>query len=204
MALTFTHAPGATPLRPEEVARLRPELRSIKTMEQLNELEAANIAECEKWAQTSRLFKLPGILATRHIARVHKEMFDDVWLWAGRIRTHDLQNAFASPWHRVRTDLEVLWGDATHWFEREMFAPDDFAVRLHHRLVKVHAFANGNGRHARLVADLVLHRHFAAKRLTWGGAVLGEEGNERQTYISALKYADQGDYRPLLEFCRAG
>lgn len=178
--LTCAHAPGATPLRPEDVKRLRPQLRWVETFEQLNPLEAANIAECERWAQTSRIFKLPVFLATTRIARVHKAMFKDVWLWAGRI-----------------------WADATYWFEQGAFAPDEFAVRLHHRLVKVHPFANGNGRHARLVADLLLQRHFGVDRLRWGGTSLGEEGLRRQTYVSALNRADRGDYQALLAFCRA-
>jgi Fic-DOC domain mobile mystery protein B len=203
MALIGAHAPGATPLRPEDVERLRPELRWVKTLEQLNPLEAANIAECEKWAQTSRLFTLPEFLATTRMERVHREMFDEVWLWAGEIRTHELENAFASPAHRVRTDLEVLWGDARYWLEQQSFAPDELAVRLHHRLVKVHPFANGNGRHARLVVDFLLERHFGLERLRWGGMSLGEEGFGRATYISALQRADQNDYQPLLEFCRA-
>src|SRR2546430_1088076 len=83
-------------------------------------------------------------------------------------------------------------------------SPDEFAVRVHHRVVKVHPFRNGNGRHSRLLADVLLAKHFGREPLTWGGnAELGNSDPNRQNYLDSLKAADKGDYGPLMKLCRA-
>ena len=125
------------------------------------------------------------MLTDAYVLRLHKQMYGEVWIWAGRYRRHDTN--IGSPHHSVRPDLRLFFEDARDWFERGWFAPEEYAVRAQHRLVKVHPFANGNGRHARLFADVVLIRHFRRDRLPWGGGKLGSSDPSRSKYIAALQ-----------------
>lgn len=203
MALVGAHAAGATPLRPEDVAQLKKAVSWVKTIPQLNDVEAANIAQADTWARKSPLLRLPRLLSTASVQSIHKKMFGDVWKWAGKIRTHDLGNEFASAFYLITTDLENLWLDAKTWLDHNTFPPNELAVRLHHRLVRIHPFTNGNGRHARFVADLMLERQFGLPRLNWRGDQLHGDGETRAAYIDALRQADHGNYGPLLTFALA-
>lgn len=127
-------------------------------------------------------------------------MFKPVWKWAGKIRTTE-RNIGAEPW-RIRTDLQQLLDDAQTWVQRGSYPPDEIAVRFHHRLVAIHCFANGNGRHARLAADL-LAIALGEPAFTWGVGDLAPVGEVRSAYIVALKQADQHDYSSLLGFARS-
>jgi Fic-DOC domain mobile mystery protein B len=132
-------------------------------------------------------------------------MFNDVWEWAGAIRSTELQNTFAASVPDIRPQLSNLYKDAVeYWLTDERMTADEFAVRFHHRVVKIHPFRNGNGRHARLLADVLLSKHFAREPFTWGGAAqLGTGDRFRQAYLEGLKAADRGDYGPLIWLCRA-
>lgn len=99
--------------------------------------------------------------------------------------------------------LRHLCQDATFRIAHETYGPDEIAARFHHRLVAIHPFANGNGRHARLITDLLLERTLAATRFSWGGEEIIEANDCRQQYIRALQAADRGDYAPLLAFVRS-
>jgi fido (protein-threonine AMPylation protein) len=100
----------------------------------------------------------------------------------------------------------MLYQDAMeYWIKDQRMPPDELAVRLHHRVVKIHPFRNGNGRHSRLLADVLLERHFGLPPFTWGGnAQLGNSDPNRQTYLDGLRAADKGNYGPLRKLCRAG
>ena len=173
MALIGDLVDDETPLGAEDLKGLK--LPFVKTRAQLNTVEGANI------------------------------LLGDVWKWAGEIRSTELQNAFAAPVANIRVDLLNLYKDAVeHWLRDESMSADEFAARAHHRIVRIHPFRNGNGRHSRLVADLVLERHFGRAPFAWGGnANLGTSDANRPAYLVALKAADQGDYAPLLQLCRA-
>lgn len=125
-------------------------------------------------------------------------MYGDVWTWAGEQRTVDTNIGVDFP--KIGVELRVLFDDARYWLEQDTFPSVELAVRIHHRMVFVHPFANGNGRLTRFYADLILTHHFKMKRLTWGGGQLGNEGPRRAEYIEALRAADQHDYGPLLQF----
>ena len=127
-------------------------------------------------------------------------MFDETWRWAGQFRQSG-KNIGVEP-HQIITQLGNLCADGKYWIENKSFATDEIAVRFHHRLVSVHPFANGNGRHARLVADLLL-LYAKLPALTWGGQSLDVEGATRSEYLSALRRADKGNYKQLLDFARA-
>ncbi len=74
-------------------------------------------------------------------------------------------------------------------------------MRFHHRLVYIHLFPNGNGRHARIMADALLTKIFKTDSIEWGGEdALKSENDIRRQYIDALRAADNGDYLPLFNF----
>jgi Fic-DOC domain mobile mystery protein B len=127
-------------------------------------------------------------------------MLGDVWRWAGRFRTSE-RNIGIDHW-QTPMELRMLLDDAKLWIEKKVFPPDEIAARFHHRLVQIHPFANGNGRHARLMADLLVTQ-LGSKRFTWGSGSLGPPGELRQRYIAALRAADNHDTGPLLAFARA-
>jgi Fic-DOC domain mobile mystery protein B len=96
-----------------------------------------------------------------------------------------------------------LCDDVKYWIETKTFLEDEIAARFHHRLVSIHLFANGNGRHARLMADILLETMFHRRPFTWGSANLITAGEDRKRYIESLVAADRGDYASLLEFVRS-
>jgi Fic-DOC domain mobile mystery protein B len=199
MALTDHHSPGATPLRPEDLRGLK--LLHITSYAELNEAEAANIIAGQEWALRARTSDLPSMLSDDYLQQLHEKMYGEVWKWAGTYRTHETN--IGSRYPLIRTDLRQFLDDACYWAIHNTFAPDELAVRAHHRIVKVHPFPNGNGRHSRMLADLLLMRHYKVTRLPWRGGPLGNTDPNRSTYIQALQEADRGDYNPLMAIARA-
>jgi len=192
---------GETPLTDEDLQGLK--LSFVTTREQVSAVEGPNIVSGKQWALNSRRSRMPLMLSIEYMQELHRQMLGDVWRWAGEIRSIELQNAFAVPVPDIRPQLAMLYADAVEYWIKDM-SPDEFAVRVHHRIVKVHPFRNGNGRHSRLLADVVLERHFGLAPFTWGGtAQLGNSDPNRQNYLDGLKAADKGDYGPLMTLCRA-
>lgn len=197
--LTEAHAPGATPLTPEDLEGLK--IPSVTTHGELNEAEANNIIKGQEWALHSRLIRLPSMLSDNFMQRLHREMFGQVWRWAGHYRTRDTNIGVAH--HLISQELGRVYDDAKGWLQYSAYPPEEFAVRLHYRVVSVHPFRNGNGRHARLVADLTLMRHFKTDPLSWGGSAWHVADATRRAYIEALRAADHHDFAPLLAFARS-
>ena len=200
MALTGAHAPGATPLGEEDIAGLK--LANITMQGELNEAEAENIIRGQEWALRSRTAKLPEMLCDDYLLRLHKEMYGDVWKWAGKVRERDTN--IGAPTHRIRTDLRQLYDEVRGWLEYQAYPPDEIAIRLHYRVVTIHSFPNGNGRHARMLAHIAMVRHFDMKPLQWGGSLLRDADVKRKAYIDALVAADNRNFAPLLRFARSG
>jgi Fic-DOC domain mobile mystery protein B len=196
MALTDPHAPGATPLTADQLKGLRNPF--INTQEELNRAEQANIVRARLWARTARSIVMPGMLSRDFLEDLHRRMYGDVWSWAGKQRIVDTNVGVDFP--KIGVELRILIDDARYWIDHGTYSPIEYAVRMHHRLVFIHPFPNGNGRLARFYADLVLTRHFKQHRLTWGGGQLGNEDPRRTLYIEALRAADRQDYSRLLEF----
>ena len=183
----------ATPLGAEEQEGLL--ARHVTLRRELNELESANILEADLWAFGRRRGKL---LSEPFILGLHKRMFGQVWGWAGTYRK-SARNLGVEAW-RIPSDVQVLLDDAKYWVEHATYPPEECAVRFHHRLVSIHPFANGNGRHSRMMADLMA-RDLGARRFSWGGTgVYTVAGDLRRAYIDALQTADRHDYGPLLRF----
>jgi Fic-DOC domain mobile mystery protein B len=200
MALTGAHAPGATPLTEEDILGLK--LASITTQGELNEAEAQNILRGQEWALRSRTRALSDMLSDTYLLRLHKEMFGDVWKWAGKFRERDTN--IGVPSHLIRTDLRQLQEEVRGWLEYRAYPPHEIAIRLHYRVVTIHPFPNGNGRHARMLAHMAMSRHFELKPLPWGGSALRDPDENRKAYIDALVAADNRDFAPLLAFARSG
>lgn len=184
---------AATPLAPDERAQLIPTY--ITTRAQLNEAEQIGISQADLWAFQRRR----NVLDEAFLLALHKRMLGGVWRWAGAFRTTERNIGIEA--YRIGMELRTLTGDATYWIDHQTYGPDEIAVRFHHRLVAIHPFSNGNGRHARLAADL-LAVGLGRDRLTWGSANLVEAAQTRARYIAALKAADSHDLGPLLTFAR--
>lgn len=186
---------GATPLGQNEIEGLI--LTHITTRSELDRWEQDNINQALAWL--ARL-KQKHILNEAFMKQLHKKMFGNVWKWAGQFR--QTQKNIGVPWFRISTDLRVLCDDVNYWITNKTFSEDEIAARFHHRLVAIHLFPNGNGRHARLMADILLERVLMKTPFTWGSVDLAKSGDDRKRYIESLIAADRGDYGPLLKFVR--
>jgi Fic-DOC domain mobile mystery protein B len=190
----FEQDDAATPLEPEEREGLIPSYITLRR--ELNEAEQRNISEAQRWAFSRRRNALDEVF----LRRLHQRMLGDVWRWAGEYRT-TARNIGIEAW-QIGTQLRQLLEDVRYWVDHATYPADEIAVRFHHRLVWIHPFPNGNGRHARLSADL-LAVQLGQKPFTWGRVSLVEAGETRRRYIAALRAADNHDIAPLLEFMRS-
>jgi Fic-DOC domain mobile mystery protein B len=184
----------ATPLTPEERQGLVPS--DITYRRELNKAEQQNIARAHDWALARRR----ELLTEKFIRDLHSRMLGDVWRWAGDFRT--AERNIGIPYYQIPMALGELLDDVKAWINGKTYAPDEIAVRLHHRLVHIHPFPNGNGRHSRLLADLLIMQ-LGGERLTWGSANLQDASEVRKRYIESLKAADNHDLAPLLAFARS-
>jgi Fic-DOC domain mobile mystery protein B len=193
----FTTGEGNTPLSPDEQADLIP---NLATKEELNQWERENILVAYSWALNPRTLARENALSEPYLRELHRRMFDQTWRWAGLYRTSEKNIGVLH--YQIREQLAILVGDTSYWIKHATFQPDEIAIRFHHRLVSIHPFSNGNGRHARLMAD-VLAKLQGRPEFTWGGADIVAQGNIRQGYIQTLRSADGNDIRPLLAFARS-
>ena len=192
--MKFHYAPGATPYNQDEKDALLP--GHITTQKELNEWEELNILKAQRWLFAQ---KRSNLLTLNFLQKLHFKMFEDTWSWAGKLRTHNTN--IGLPWHDISSHLISLLGDVEYWTTNKSFPPHEIAAMFHHRLVQIHPFANGNGRHARLMTDALLIR-LGQEKFTWGRLNLTEPSKTRQTYIEALKAADNYDYQDLFNFVR--
>ncbi|MGI9303144.1 MAG: mobile mystery protein B [Gammaproteobacteria bacterium] len=189
---------GATLVSDDDRAGLIPSYITLRS--ELNEAEQRNILAAEDWAYA----RSRNVLDRAFLDTLHRQMFGKVWRWAG---THRMTAKNISvDAYRIPTELQQLFDDCRFWIDRDTYAPDEIAARFHHRLVWVHVYPNGNGRHARLATQLLL-RSLGQPPFTWGSggvnAALTDPGTVRERYIAALKAADHHDYGPLFEVMRA-
>lgn len=190
----FAQPDDATPLDADEREGL---LQTwITTRADLNEAEQANIDAAVAWTARRRNTE---ILTEGFVFELHRRMLGDVWSWAGTTRKTDKNIGVDA--RQIHLRLGALLRDARYWIEQKALAPDEIAVRLHHGLVAIHPFPNGNGRHARLIADLQIEE-LGEPSFTWGGGTLRDIGLLRGEYIAALRAADTHDMAPLLAFAR--
>lgn len=187
-----------TSLTDEEKLDLLP---SLSTRAELNEAERANILEARIWAMRRRTLKRDDLVTDVFARELHRRMFDSVWKWAGCYRKTERNLGWDV--HRLAEGVYNVFADARAWLQYDTYPLQEAAVRLHHQLVLVHPWPNGNGRHARLMADVLLQSRGGGE-LTWGaGTDIIAPGEMRSKYIAAIRMADGGDYGPLLEFAKS-
>jgi len=194
MALTPEYPPVATPLDADELASLIP--KHISTQSELNEWEQLNIEQGEGWARRQR----KDILSDAFVRQLHQQMFGETWSWAGNFRKSNKN--IGVDWPQISVKLRDLFNDTQYQIVHATYPPNEIATRFHHRLVLIHPFPNGNGRHARMMADLLVQQ-LGQPKFTWGSKNLTALTETRTRYITALRAADGGDIKPLLAFVRS-
>jgi Fic-DOC domain mobile mystery protein B len=193
ITVAMEYPDGATPLDPNEIGGLK--FKHITTREELDELEQANIESGMRWLARYR----SDVITDAFAVTLHSRLFGEVWDWAGSFRQTG-KNIGIDPIY-IRVELRALMDDARYWAGHKTYPASEAAIRLHHRLVQIHPFPNGNGRHARIMADTVLARVYDAPPIDWaGGHDLGKLNERRTAYIAALRAADRGDIGPLIAF----
>ena len=198
LGLNLDYNYGQTPLDEEEKEGLL--IPSISTKAELDEFEQQNVEEAIQWV-LGRSLKAEAIFTERFVKSLHKRMYGNVWKWAGQFRRSD-KNFGIDKW-QIPMALRSLLEDALFWVKNETYAPDEIAIRFKHRIVSIHCFSNGNGRHSRLMADLIVDKIYKRSVFSWGAWSLSGKGEAREMYLKAVKAADEGDYRALLDFARA-
>lgn len=197
MGLNLEYQNGQTPLNEEEKDGLL--IKTIGTLQELDEFEQLNIEKAIEWTIRSK-FKTENILTEKFVKQVHKKMFGGVWKWAGNFRKSE-KNIGVS-WIKIGIELHCLLDDTKYWIENKTYSPDEIAIRFKHRIVKIHCFPNGNGRHSRIMADIIIETIFDKEIFTWGFKNRFQADEIRYNYITALKEADNEDISKLLDFAR--
>jgi Fic-DOC domain mobile mystery protein B len=187
---------GATPINADEIEGLL--LTHITTRAELDRWEQDNINEALTWIEER---KPKDVLNESFMKLLHSKMFCNVWKWAGTFRQSE--KSISVSWYRISIELRKLCDDIKYWIENKTFSEDEIAARFHHQLVSIHLFPNGNGRHARLIADVLLENILSRPPFTWGNANLVKSSDDRKRYIESLIAADGGEYKHLLEFVRS-
>jgi Fic-DOC domain mobile mystery protein B len=198
MGLNLTYNDGQTPLDEDEKEGLL--IKSIATRGELDEFEQKNIEDAIQWS-LARKFKTEQILSESFIKQLHIRMYSSVWKWAGEYRKTNKNIGVDKL--EITTALRSLIDDAKYWLENSVYEPDEFAIRFKHRLVRVHCFPNGNGRHSRMIADIIIEKIYQLPVFTWGGASLSVDMDIRSQYLKAIRKADKGDFDLLLKFARS-
>jgi Fic-DOC domain mobile mystery protein B len=198
MGLNLEYIDGQTPIDEEEKEGLL--IPTIATRGELDEFEQQNIEQAVLWT-LGRSFKPDTVFTEAFVRMVHKSMYANVWAWAGAFRKTN-KNMGIDKW-QIPTELRYLLDDVRYWHKNNTYQPDEIALRFKHRIVSIHCFANGNGRHSRLMADIIIEKIYKLPVFTWGAANLSREGDARAAYLLAVKAADKGDFSLLLAFARS-
>jgi len=197
MGLDLDYAEGQTPLDDDEKEGLL--IPSITTLGELDEFEQLDVEKAIEWLLEVKL-NISKILTEKFVIDLHNRMFGDIWKWAGEFRKTN-KNIGVDKF-MIGTELKNLLDDCNYWIEKKVFSEDEIAVRLSHRMVSIHPFANGNGRHSRLMADILVTKRFGKSYFTWGSVSLTKQSEARTKYLAASKDADRNDYSSLIEFSR--
>ncbi|MDD2635994.1 MAG: mobile mystery protein B [Bacteroidales bacterium] len=197
MGLKLEYIDGQTPLNEEEKDGLL--MKTITTRGELDELEQLNIEKTIEWILNNK-FARNKILTEEFIKIVHKKMFGDVWKWAGTFRKSEKN--IGVRWIVIAIELKLLLEDTDFWIDNNTYPADEIAIRFKHRLVSIHCFPNGNGRHSRIMADIIVESIFHKEIFSWGNSVLVKPDNIRKEYIDSIRKADAGFIDSLIEFAR--
>ena len=195
MGLKLEPKEGDTLLSPEELDELIP--KYITNRHQLDEVEQNNIEDAYQWLLSKKLDTIEQLISPEFQDELHKKMLGKVWKWAGKIRRKET-NIGVNPF-QIEIARKQLIDDLIFWYNNKIFDPIEMAIRFHHRLVQIHCYPNGNGRHTRIMADLILEKIFSLAPINWKGDNFVNISKFRTKYIAALREADNGNYESLLE-----
>jgi Fic-DOC domain mobile mystery protein B len=195
MGLDLKYVDGQTPLDEEEKEGLK--IKSITTQKELNEFEQLNIEKAVEWTIRANL-KPEKILTEKFIKDLHKKMYGDVWKWAGEFRMTDKN--IGIKWTQIGIELKNLIDDTKYWLENKAYPPKEIAIRFKHRIVAIHCFPDGNGRHSRMMADIIIESIFGKEIFSWHKSNMLRADETRKEYIVALREADNGNIKPLIKF----
>lgn len=198
MGLELNYIEGQTPVDEDEKQGLR--IPSIITREELDEFEQLNIEKAVEWTMR-RKFNQDLILTEQFVKELHFRMYEDVWKWAGKFRTTNKN--IGNDWKYISVSLKQLLDDCKFWIKHQTYSEDEIAVRFSHRIVSIHCFPNGNGRHSRLIADVIISHIFNIPVFSWGRSNLVRHDDTRKIYIDAIHMADNGNILPLVKFARS-
>jgi len=197
MGLDLKYQNGQTPLDEDEKEGLK--IKSLTTQKELDEFEQLNIEKAIEWTIHANL-KPEKILTEKFIKDLHKKMYDDVWKWAGKFRKTNKN--IGINWTQIGIELRKLINDTKYWIDNKTYPPEEIAIRFKHRIVAIHCFPNGNGRHSRVIADIIIESIFGKEIFTWHNSNMLKADETRKCYILALKEADNGNIIPLIEFAK--
>lgn len=198
MGLNLDYTDGQTPLDEDEKEGLL--VKAVTTRDELDEFEQLNIEKAVLWTM-KRKFKAGDILNETFVKGLHRRMYSDVWRWAGEFRKTNKNPGVDKL--EIPIELRALLDDCNHWIAKKVFNDDEIAIRFKHRIVSIHCFVNGNGRHSRLMADVIAENIFKLPAFSWGAASLYKQGEIRKSYLQAIKKADGGNYEELIKFARS-
>lgn len=197
MGLELEYQDGQTPIGDEEKKGIL--IKSITTHGELDEHEQLNIEKAVEWIIQTK-FKADTILTEKFIKNVHRKMFGKVWKWAGEFRKSEKN--IGVDWIYIGIELKNLLDDTKYWIENRTYSYDEIAIRFKHRLVSIHCFPNGNGRHSRIMADIIIESIFRKEVFSWNHSNMVKPDKTRKMYIAAIREGDNGNIKPLIEFAR--
>ncbi len=197
MGLNLEYVNGQTPLDEEEKKGLL--IKTITTKKELDEFEQINIEKAIEWTIHTN-FNKDRILSEKFIKNLHKKMYGDVWKWAGEFRK--LEKNIGIKWTQIGIELKNLIDDTKYWIENKTYSLEEISIRFKHRIVSIHCFPNGNGRHSRMMADIIMEFIFGKEIFTWHQSNMVKADETRKKYIATLKEADNGNIEPLIEFAK--
>ena len=198
MGLSLEYNNGQTPIDEDEKEGLK--IKSISTRQELDEFEQQNIEKAIEWSLKIKL-SAEELFSEFFIRKLHKKMFGDTWKWAGQLRLSE-KNIGSDP-VKIGICLKKLNDDALYWIQNHSYSDEEIAIRYKHEIVKIHCFANGNGRHSRLIADLIISKIFKKPVFTWGRATSNNMEIVREKYLWSLRKADNGDVSSLISFANS-
>lgn len=198
MGLELNYIEGQTPLDEDEKEGLL--IPTIATRRELDEFEQLNIEDALQWI-IGKSFDIEEIVTESFIRNIHQRMFGNVWSWAGQFRKTNKNLGVDK--HQIPVSLKNLCDDVLYWVKNETYLPEEIAIRFKHRIVSIHCFSNGNGRHSRFMADIIVEKCYKLPSFSWGAEDLVHQGKTRSAYLDAVRCADAGDIHPLMKFARS-
>jgi Fic-DOC domain mobile mystery protein B len=198
MGLELYYINGQTPLDEDEKEGIL--IKTISTRGELDEFEQLNIEEAKAWLLKTKLSTY-RIISEEFVKELHSKMFGTVWRWAGSYRNTN-KNIGVDKFE-IPIQVRLLLDNTKYWIEQKTFSEDEIAIRFSHRLVQIHLFPNGNGRHSRLIADVLINKGFGKDEFTWDSTNITTPGNVRSSYLNALRNADDGEFTDLITFARS-